>query len=381
MRGSAIISLVFVFGCLPYTFGAIQYVVANDNNLNNNHVTVYRLDTSTGTLAQVASLATRGAGLGGIFQNNNYANIEQAVSADANCIFALDAATSDIAAFSKATGYSLVGNYSNAELDSSYDGGTLALTPNGKFLYGSYSGSGNVGAWTVNSDCSLTFIAAYPAADFGEVGVIKTTPSGTALIVVSPVLYSGADLLAIDSAFGTLTDLGFLQFCQPDVCLLGGVDITKDSKLAVFSADYENPENDVVPIALTVPITPHGLGSPRYWSLGNSAGVLYNHTPILSAAAYAGNGNLYFGMDNGVVTTTFTEKPQSVTMPIATMVAPTTSNGVVAVTGSVMVVAEYPNQIGVFSINADGSVTELSTTTIQSANPGLFSISVFPDNR
>jgi len=46
-----------------------------------------------------------------------------------------------------------------------------------------------------------------------------------------------------------------------------------------------------------------------------------------------------------------------------------------------MVVAEYPNQIGVFSVNPDGSLTELSTTTIKTEDPGMFSLSLFPNTR
>jgi hypothetical protein len=55
--------------------------------------------------------------------------------------------------------------------------------------------------------------------------------------------------------------------------------------------------------------------------------------------------------------------------------------GNIAVTGNLMVIAEYPNQIAVFRINSDGSLTLLTTTTIDEQGEGLFSLSVFPNTR
>jgi hypothetical protein len=55
--------------------------------------------------------------------------------------------------------------------------------------------------------------------------------------------------------------------------------------------------------------------------------------------------------------------------------------GNVAVTGNTMVVAQYPNQIGVFRIQKDGSLKLLSTATIDEQGEGLFSLSIFPNTR
>jgi hypothetical protein len=375
----AFVAITVLFSSLA--FGATEYIIANDNNLNDNFLTIYRLDVATGVLTKVSTIATGGRGLGDLFQNNNYTNIEQAVSPNANCIFALNAATSDIAAFSKANEYSLIGNYSNSELNSSDDGGTLAITPNGKFLYASYSDSVNVGAWTVNADCSLTFIAAYSTADIGSAGVIKVTPNGAGLVVASFLTDSGVGLFAINPTLGSLNEVGSLQLCQPGKCLIRGIDITGDSELAVFAANYENNDGVSVPIAFTTRITSRGLALPHYTNLKNPAGVYGNNMPVLGASAFAGNGSLYFGMSNGIVATNFSEMPTTITITNATLAAPTMSNGVIAVTGDTLIVGEYPNQIGVFSINTAGSITPLSTTTVQTTNPGLFSLSIFPVTR
>lgn len=375
----AFLAITTLFASLA--FGTTEYVIANDNNLNDNFLTIYKLDTVSGVLTQVASLPTGGRGLGGLFQNNIYANIEQAVSPNADCIFALNAATSDIAVFSRAQRYSLIGNYSNSELNSSYDGGTLALAPNGKFLYASYSDSGNIALWTVNPDCSLAFVAAYSVADIESPGTIRITPNGGGLIAASLLTFPAADLFEINPTAGTLSELGSLQMCQPGQCVIRGIDITRDSKLAVFAADFENNEGVSVPIVITTRITSRGLSLPHYTNLKNVTGVSGNNIPVLSAAAFAGNGSLFFGMTNGVVATYFSETPRTITFTNATLVMPAMSNGVIAVTGDTLLVAEYPNQIGVFSINTDGSLTPSGTTTIETQNPGLFSLSIFPVTR
>jgi hypothetical protein len=49
----------------------------------------------------------------------------------------------------------------------------------------------------------------------------------------------------------------------------------------------------------------------------------------------------------------------------ATLVkAPDNLDGNIAVTGNLMVIAEYPNQIGVFRIQKDGSLKLLTTKSI-----------------
>jgi hypothetical protein len=63
----------------------------------------------------------------------------------------------------------------------------------------------------------------------------------------------------------------------------------------------------------------------------------------------------------------------------ATVVDPDVGN--IAVTGNLMVVAQPPNQIGVFRIQKNGSLKLLSTTIIDEQGEGLFSLSIFPNTR
>jgi 6-phosphogluconolactonase (cycloisomerase 2 family) len=377
---SAVLSLITLTLCLSsVAFGATEYVIANDDSLYNNALTVFALNLESGTLTKVTALETGGVGLGNRFSRIYFSNVEQAISPGAACIYALDSgsiAGSDIAAFSKATGYARVGNYADPSLNASFQGGSLALTPNGKFLYASYSDTLNIGAWSVNSDCSLTLIDIYTPPNAG--GFLKVTPNGTGLIVS----FGGSELVlySIDQEAGNLASVGSITFCQGGDCGFGAVDITKDNKFVIIAATYDGG-NRPEPTAFSAQITNQGFVHARQWNLVNSAHVGGNNVPFLSANAYAGSGNLYFGMGNGVETTNFTENPLKITLSNTTKILQTKSDAAIAVTGNILVMAEYPNQIGVFNINQDGSLSELSTTTLNGQYTGITSLSIFPSTR
>lgn len=198
---------------------------------------------------------------------------------------------------------------------------------------------------------------------------------------------------AIDELTGNLTSVGEIYFttgvcANLGVCVPYGLDITRDSKVVVFASRAVNiTQQYAFPVALTARITAKGLMNPRAWALKNSAGLAANFFSLFSAAGYAGSGDLYFatqgesGVEPGVLTTSFTERPLSFKVKNTTMVSSQALEGNIAVTGNLMVIAEYPNQIGVFRINKDGSLTLLSTTTIDEQGEGLFSLSIFPNTR
>ena len=362
-------SAVYCSTCLAAT----EYVITNDNAIPNT-VTVYQLDATTGELTELAVLQTGGKGDAEVDRTNT----QQAITHNAGCIFVMDPGTGDIASFSKATHFAKVGNYSNAAVGYS---GSLALTPSDRFLYVSYSVSGNVGAWAVNPDCSLSFIAAYvPSAGMKPLTSLKVSPNG-AYLAVSIV----GELFAIDQSTGKLTDLGSLQLQGCAICFVaGGIDFTKDSRVAVFGAFFQDQ-----PGAIFTQVTAHGFHGVKGWPLRNSQGLVGAIVPFFSAAGYAGSGNLYFGLTNGsgrlpsaVFTANFVEQAQTVTLTNLTIInsPPYFYIGPIVATGDLMVIPQYPNQIGVYSINSDGSLTQLSLTTDENAL-AMFSLSVFPNTR
>ncbi len=368
----AVFSLIaLTLGLCSASFAATEYVVVNINSITENAGKIYALDTTTGTLTLIKDLPTGGTGLTAI----NFGDIEQAITPNAGCVFIADTGTSEIAAFSKATGYAKVGNYTSATVAFDYDGGTLSIAPNGKFLYASYSQSENIGAWIINSDCSLTFIASYyPSGDTAPYSAIRVTPNGKYVVLGS------SDQFLIDQTTGALTGLGRLPECG---CLFNGIDFTKDSKFAVFAS---GPAAN----AYVARITSTGLKDPRMWVLASPQQAGQNTIPFFSASGYAGSGNLYFGavgggsqkMPSAVITTHFTENPLRITTTNITQInSPKFQDGAVAATGNTMVIAEFPNEIGVYRINQDGSLTQLSTTTVTGNEIGVFSLSVFPNAR
>lgn len=366
------------------SFAATEYVIVNNGNYISNSAILYKLNTKTGKLSKMAVLRTGGQA---DMYENYLAQVEQAITHDAGCIFVFDDGSSDIAAFSKATGYKRVGDYFDQNLIAGQVGGTLALTPDGNFLYGSYGFTSNIGAWRVNSDCTLAFVSTYVVSyDFGP---IKVTPNGKFLVASSNVA-DYAYLFAIDKATGVLTAIGGVAFtggacARITYCEPHGFDINKDSKFVVFGSNaVDIRRQHSLPVALTARITSTGLVNPHVWVLKNSANLVSAIFPFFGAAAYAGSGDLYFGVwasggPPGVLTTHFTESPLSFTVTNATVVDPEVAN--IAVTGNVMVVAQPPDQIGVFRIQKNGSLKLLSTTTIDEQGEGLFSLSIFPNTR
>jgi hypothetical protein len=384
LRVICALAAITLTSSLP-AFAATEYVIANANNVFQNSLLVYTLDTSSGTLTRIAELATGGEGWGSGLIVENYANSQQAISPGAACIFALDGLSDDIASFSKATGYSTVGNYSNPGVTGGVE---IALTPDGSFLYASYTGSNNIGAWAVNSDCSLTYIAAYIPSGNNLPGPLKVTPNGSYLVAS---LELGAELFAIDRSDGSMTDLGFLDLSSAstcsgnNACLSDGLDFTKDSKLVIFAGSFFNGEN-VWPVALSANISPAGLTGLRGWSLWNKAGLgedfEENFVPFFGASGYSGSGSLYFGLGNGVITTAFEEKPEKISVVNATTIQfPELLGAAMAVSGNVLVQSQYPNELLTFSINSDGSLTLLSTTTLTDRLDSMFSFSLFPNTR
>jgi hypothetical protein len=383
MRACLVLALVFVIS--NATFAATAYVIANDNvSSPSNSLTVYTLDTATGSLTQIASLATGGKGLGQEIAEPVY-NTMIAVSSSGACIFAFDGASSDIAAFARASHFNRVGNYSDPAFSSGDFGGSISITPDGGFLYATYSNSQNIAAWAVNSDCSLTLLSAYVPRAGGVTGPLKVTPNGKELIVTSG---SAAETFLINSTTGLLQDVGYLSFgdfmqCNLD-CTLYSLDITKDSRGVVFAANVQIDDYSFIePVALAAQITGNGLANPRGWTLKNPSGVTGNYSAFLDANAYAGNGNLYFGMYDGIVTASFTENPPKISATQSKfMDIPQFYSGAsIAVDGNVLVQAEYPNLINTFAIGENGSLTLLNTVTLNNPNAAMFSLSIFPVSR
>jgi hypothetical protein len=195
----------------------------------------------------------------------------------------------------------------------------------------------------------------------------------------------------IDKQTGNPTYIGTTSFmsgacARQSACLPYGIQISEDSKLAIFSSfALDARRENEIPLMLTAQITSQGPINPTARNLTIEKNLRFNIFPFLSAAAYNGNGTIYLGVTSGgastpgMLTADFIEKPAKFAVTNSTVASPEVGN--VAVTGSLMVVAQYPNQISVFRIQKDGSLKLLSTTTIDQQGEGLFSLSIFPNTR
>ena len=361
MIRSAFASVAMFAALSISSFAATSYVVVNNNAPKANSLSVYKLDTANGALSFYGKVGTTGQSLGG-----GIVAAGQAITSDAHCLFAIDSQSNDIAAFASPS-YKLVGKFSNSALNfSNYAGGTIAVSPNGKFLYGVYTGTFNIGAWQVNPNCSLTFIAAYvPSVGADSYSGIGVSPNGSVLVVSAPD-FGAAESFKIGSS-GSLTDLGFVSFasvtsCVSEGCFPAALDFTKDSKIVVFGNSSGHPS------VLTTSLSANGLlANPQIWNLPNSQNLVFSNAVFLSAGAYAGSGFLYAGMVFGVVTATFTESPLRITVTNSTTI-PDYSGGLAA-TGDTLVLPESPQNIATFRINSDGSLTPLSTITDTGGDP------------
>src|SRR5579863_9653357 len=353
------------------SFAGTSYIIANNNSPTANSVTAYKLNTGSGLFVVGGTVKTTGKGLGG-----GIVAVGQAITSDAHCLFAIDTGSNDIAAFASPS-YKLVGKFSNSELNfSNYAGGTIAVSPNGNFLYGSYTGTSNIGAWQVNPNCSLTFIAAYvPSVGADAYSGLGVSPDGNSLVVSAPD-FQAAESFQIGSN-GSLTDVGFVSFADVSSCASAGcfpaaIDFTKDSKIVVFGNATSEPS------VLTASLGTSGtLTDPQEWDLSNSQNLDFSNAVFLSSGAYAGSGFLFVGMTGGVVTATFTESPLSIT---TTNSRKTTGySGNLAVTGNILVrVGSF--ELSTYRIHSDGSLTVIET--LGGGNAGvLLWPTIYPNTR
>jgi hypothetical protein len=382
---------VAVVALLSNCFAGTAYVVTNNDNANGNSATIYSLNTTTGALTPVvADLPTGGSGSGGGY----FATVGTgaAVTGTIGCLFVNDTGSSDIASFTvnlHTLNITPVGKFSNSSLVST--GGSLVVTPNGKFVYATYSSSENIGAWTVNSNCSLTFQGVYQASVGPDLyDGIKVTPDGKNLLVTAPD-FESVEQFSIDPTTGALNDLGFADFgalseCISNGCYTAGIDITADSRVAIVG-NYTL----TAPSVLAAEITPTGLTHATYFSVANTGTLTANdNVPFLSAAAYRGSGPLYLGFSGtgsgtqpGVATAAFSEAHKTITGKAATPISsPVDYQGLIASTGNLMVVSEWFNTLQVFTINSNGTLTATAQGPVSNSNAnGAYSFFIYPNTR
>jgi hypothetical protein len=161
-------------------------------------------------------------------------------------------------------GFSQTGNYNDPSV--TYSNYGIALAARGNFLLASYgdniSYTGSLAVWRIRSGCALELLSTsstkYPA------GSLAVSPDGKTLVVEysgGSALLNGADSFSI-SADGKLTEHG--PYGVNNASSMGGIDITADSKYALFAVTGFYPD-DYTQVGI-FPINPDGsLGRDSDW--------------------------------------------------------------------------------------------------------------------
>jgi hypothetical protein len=264
----ALVALAFMTTALTQT--AIPYVITNDDNPAGNSASIYSIG-SGGALTFITTIPTGGYGRGGGYAAAGRVSILR--SKAQNCAYITDALgpnngrPGDVASIDMST-LRLVGTYPGTALDSGLLWGIgLAENPAGTFLFAAYSTSGTIATYMQGADCALTYKSELITigANVGSVDGMKVTPNGKYLIVA----YGDASIgsYAINPTTGALTLVN--RYLVTDNALATGVDITADSKWALFGAVSfgTGGEVEVAPIhadgslGATVGYIPIGQGS------------------------------------------------------------------------------------------------------------------------
>lgn len=345
LLAAALLTSAASFAQSPY------YVITNDENTANS-ATVFNLNPKNGDLTEVTTLNTGGESLGGGY----YAAETQVITPNASCIFVADGGGPDIAAFSKATHYSKVGNYSDSRLG----GGTdmpMITNRQGTILYSAYELTSNIAVWTINADCSLTLANVYSTTPF--LGSLAITHDGATLLATYEIVKKVGSFTISGT---TLTDNGSIK-APADV---SGIVVTNDDKVVIMGTAYSTSH----PSNLVTAGLP-GLTNLTLWTVGPgySAGSI-----ALSPDATAGSGCLYIGNtgggqvnQSGVTGVMFTESPLGFTYVNDVVSSLAASLGTVELitnrgNGGGVYAAETAGYIGVYAANSSCAVKLVKET-------------------
>ncbi len=207
------------------------YVLTNDDGLLHSYVSFYVAGGSQGapTLTFQKSVNTGGQGIGGGFFGSPRVTLLPDPSAQ--CVYASDAASGDIAAVNIST-QQLAGNFSGSANDSGTSNG-IGLVMNKNYLYAGYTLSNTIATFAVDAGCQLSFLGDVSVTPLNGGWVAGMALNGNLLVVT----YIDGSIQSFNTANGIPMSnndeqnaAGFAAAFFPD-----GVDITQDGHFAIFA--------------------------------------------------------------------------------------------------------------------------------------------------
>jgi hypothetical protein len=232
-----------------------HFVITNDNELTpeNTTGTILKLESwrTNPTLSIKRTMKTKMRTSG---QGIAKPTVQVLKTGTDTCVFLSDSEQNDnsITSF-KYFDESLVGNYNDPAVQDSSFG--IALAAHGNFIFAGYGDNhlrqGYVGVWQILPGCGLTLLNTYEISF--RIVSMGITPNGkTLLLSLAPERESRRSPAAVDSFSiaqdGSLTEHG--PYIQPLTKIADtiDVDITKDSKYAIFSVASSLSYNPVMEI-------------------------------------------------------------------------------------------------------------------------------------
>lgn len=360
------------------------YVMTNDDGTLHNYVSFYLAGGTQGspTLTYQRSVETRGAGIGGGFFGTP--RLAMLPSSSAQCLYASDASSNDIAAFNIQTQTQL-GIFSGSANDLGTTNG-IGMVMNQNYLYAGYSQSNTIATFSVGAGCQLTLLGDITVTPLNGGWIAGMALNGNMLVVT----YIDGSIESFNTANGIpipnndeQNSTGYANAFFPD-----GVEITQDGHFAIF-ADASVPSTlevsdlssgklaTTVPYIVGIQLTVPGPGV-------NSATLRLSPDESL---IYVGNSQ------NGVITASFFNKntgkisagcasPQlnNFYNPWAYVGALMTRD--TTGTGNVLYAAEFGSSIAILNVTVAGTNCTLRETAGSPVNdslsPGLLNIEVFP---
>ncbi|MGB8769949.1 MAG: hypothetical protein WCC92_10060 [Candidatus Korobacteraceae bacterium] len=360
------------------------YVVTNDDGLLHSYVTFFLAGGTQGspTLTYVNSVNTGGVGIGGGFFGTP--RLTLLPDGSAQCLYASDAGTGDIAAVNIQT-QELAGNFSGSSNDSGTSNG-IGMVMNQNYLYAGYTLSNTIATFAVGAGCRLSFLGDITVSPLNGGWVAGMALNGDMLVVT----YIDGSIQSFNVANGIPISngdeqnaTGYASAYFPDA-----VDITQDGHFAIF-ADAAVPTTVEVSDLSSGKIAPTvqyivGLATNLVGPGVNSATVRLSPDESLLYIGNSQNGYVtaaFFNKNNGKVSGGCASRllnnfynPWSYVGSLATR-DPTG-------TGNVLYAAEFGSSIAILNVTSTGTsctLTEASASpVVDNTSPGLLSIQVFP---
>jgi hypothetical protein len=358
------------------------FLVANDDTsvpFPPSTVSFYAI-RADGTLAPRTRFSTAGNGMaGGYFGTDRLLVVAKGAG---SCVFASNAQSESIAAFDGAT-HKLMGVFSGSHEDTSLARDGIGLAASGAQLYATFSGSGNIGTFQIESGCKLRFI--------GDVGVHGLS-GGTAEAFAARghmmvVAYGDGSIESFDISGHLPSSHNDARYSaeRDDDFVPDAVDMSSDGHYAIFGGGSTSAQVQVANLSSGK------LGATTLYSLGtawNSGSVRLSPDESILYLSNSSGGRItaaFFDRVTGKV------RPGCTSDALRGFYKQFTHIGAVATenstgTGDLLYVPEFNadggSSIGIvrFSSSSTGCTLRETSQSPVSAGPGsaLLSVAVYP---